>query len=112
MLRSAALWIFGAASPSGANARSWRHFCISFHAGYNDLCEAIALFARQLCTIYLLPILLSSFLFCRLIALDKCPGVCPIGVCEVANRIVAKAALYILRDDIRAVAGSCQLYAG
>ena len=30
------------------------------------------------------------------VALDKCP---PIGVCEVARRIVAKAALCILRDD-------------
>ena len=105
MLQSAALWTFGAAGPSGVNARSWRHFCTSFHAGSNDLCEAIALFARQLCTIYLSPILLSSFLSCRLIALDKCPGVRPIGVCEVASRIVAKAALYILRDDIQAVAG-------
>ena len=112
MLQSAALWTFGAAGPSGVNARSWRHFCTSFHAGSNDLCEAMALFARQLCTIYLSPVLLSSFLSCRLIALDKCPGVRPIGMCEVAGRIVAKAALYILRDDIQAAAGLCQLYAG
>ena len=63
-------------------------------------------------TIYLSPILLFPFLSCRIIALDKCPGVCPIGVCEVACRIVAKAALCILRDDIQAVAGSRQLCAG
>ena len=33
-------------------------------------------------------------------------------MCEVARSFVAKAALYILRDDIQAVAGSCQLCAG
>ena len=61
---------------------------------------------------YLSPILLSPLLSCRLIALDKCPGVRPIGVSEVAHRIVTKAALCILRDDIQAVTGSCQLCAG
>ena len=58
------------------------------------------------------PILLSPLLSCRLIALDKCPGVRPIGVCDVASRIVAKAVLKILRDDIQAVAGLRQLCAG
>ena len=29
------------------------------------------------------------------------PGVRPIGVCEVMRRIVAKAALYVIRDDIQ-----------
>ena len=71
----------------------------------------MALFTRRLCTIYLSPILLSPFLSCRLIALDKCPGVRPIGMCEVARRIVAKAPLYILRDDIQAVASLRQLCA-
>ena len=57
-------------------------------------------------------ILLSPFLSCKLIAVDKCPGVRPIGACGMVHRIVAKAALYILRDDIQAVAGSHQLCAG
>ena len=57
-------------------------------------------------------ILLSPFLPCRLIAVDKCPGVRPIGACGVVHRIVAKAALYILRGDIQAVAGSRHLCAG
>ena len=36
----------------------------------------------------------------------------PIGVCEVARRIIAKAALSILRDDIQKAASSHQLCAG
>ena len=49
---------------------------------------------------------------CRLIALDKNPGVRPIGVCEVVRRIVAKAILSIIREDIKLVAGPLQLCAG
>jgi len=36
----------------------------------------------------------------------------PIGMCEVVRRIIAKAALSIIRDDIQASAGSFQLCAG
>ena len=112
VIRSAALRTFGALDPSGVDARSWRRICTSFHAASNDLCKAMALFARRLCTTYLSPNILASFLSCRLIALDKCPGVRPIGVCEVARRIVAKAALSVIRDDLQEVAGSRQLCAG
>ena len=96
VIRSAALRMFCAPGPSGVDAKSWHRICTSFHAASNDLCEAMALFARRLCTTYLSPTILASFLSCRLIALDKCPGVRPIGVCEVARRIIAKAALSII----------------
>ena len=51
-------------------------------------------------------------MFCRLIALDKNPGVRPIGICEVVRRIIAKAILSITRVDIEDAAGSFQLCAG
>ena len=54
----------------------------------------------------------SAFLACRLIALDKCPGVRPIGVCETSRRIISKAIFYAIKDDIQDVAGSLQLCAG
>ena len=49
---------------------------------------------------------------CSLIALDKSPGVRPIGICEVVRRIIAKAALCIVRYDILIAAGPHQLCAG
>ena len=39
--------------------------------------------ARKLATQYVDPIALALLVSCRLIALDKCPGVRPIGVGEV-----------------------------
>ena len=55
---------------------------------------------------------LSSLLACRLIALDKCPGVRPIGICETARRIISKAVLSVAKADLQEAAGSLQLCAG
>jgi len=54
----------------------------------------------------------SPFLACRLIALNKNPGVRPIGLCETTRRIVAKAILFITCGDIQDATGSLQLCAG
>ena len=45
---------------------------------------------------------LSAFLVCHLIALDKCPGVRPIGICETAHRIIVKAIVYATKGSIQA----------
>ena len=44
---------------------------------------------------------LVSFTACRLIALDKHPEVRPIGVGEVARRIISKAILSAIERDIK-----------
>ena len=111
-IRSASLSTTGAAGPSGLNAHCWRRLCTSFHAASRDLCYSLALFARRLSTTLVDPKGLSSFLGCRLIALDKCPGVRPIGVCETVRRIVAKAILYVTKLDIQEAAGTRQLGGG
>ena len=71
VVRAAALRTVGAAGPSGVDAREWRRLCTSFHDASDELCAAIALFARRLCTTYLSPDILSPFLACRLIALGS-----------------------------------------
>ena len=54
---------------------------------------------------------LSAFTACHLIALDKCPGVCPIGVAEVVRRILGKAILSDVGTDVQQAAGTTQLCA-
>ena len=84
----------------------------SFGSLSTDLCCAIAAVTRRLCVEFVDPSCLSAFVACRLIALDKCPGVRPIGIGEVIRRIVSKAILAVLKFDILGAAGSSQLCAG
>ena len=55
VVRAAALHRMGAAGPSGIDARGWRRLCTSFRAASDELCGAIALFARRLCTSFISP---------------------------------------------------------
>ena len=71
----------------------------------------MALVARRLCTSQVDPDGIIAMVTCRLIALNKCPGVRPIGVGEVMRRIIARA-LSIVKLDVLEAAGSLQLCAG
>ena len=72
---SAALQTSGAAGPSGVDVHCWRRLCTAFHSASSELCVAIALFARCICTSFISPVILSTIVACCLIALDKNPGV-------------------------------------
>ena len=111
-IRSAALHTSGAAGPSGIDAWGWRRLCSSFKSASAALCQSLALLTRKLCTVLVDPDGLAPLMSCRLIALNKNPGVRPIGICEVVRRIVAKAILYVTTGDIQQAAGSLQLCAG
>ena len=49
---------------------------------------------------------------CRLVPLNKNPGVRPIGICECLRRIVGKAVLSVVGPYVREVIGALQLCAG
>ena len=111
-IRHAAKGTTGAAGPSGLDAHNWRRICCTFKDASDDLCHALALVARRLCTQVVDHSILAPLLACRLIALDKNPGVCPIGMCEVPRRIISKAILYVIKGDIQEAAGATQLCGG
>ncbi len=112
VIRNAALRTEGSAGPSGIDASGWRRLCTSFHGASNSLCNSLASMTRRLCTDYVDPSSLSAFVACRLIPLDKRPGVRPIGVCETVRRIIGKAIVKSMSQDIRAAAGPLQQCAG
>ena len=107
MIRNTVLRMDGAAGPSGLDAASWKRLCTSFAS--TELCESLAATARRICTCYVDPCGLSAFVACRLIALDKCPG---ISIGETVRRIIGRAVARILSHDIQMAAGPLQLCAG
>jgi len=112
LIRAAAMRVQGSAGPSGVDSCGWRRLCTAFGQASVDLCSALAAFGRRLCIDDLPFSTLSAYVGCRLIPLDKQPGVRPIGVCEVVRRIVGKAVLMVISNDIQSAAGTLQLCAG
>ena len=113
VIKWASLHTHGAAGPSGVDAYCWRCMCTSFKEASTGLCKALASVARYFCTIQLKdPAVMMPFVACRLIPLDKNPGVCPIGIGDVPRRIVAKATLFVIGEDVVSAAGPLQTCAG
>jgi len=111
-IQSTALKTDGAAGPSGLDAAAWRRLCTSFKSSSSELCDALAAAGGRICTTYVDPSSLTAFVACRLIALDKCPGVRPIGIGEVARRIIGKAIVRTISNEIQEATGPLQTCAG
>ena len=104
----------GGSGPSNMDADGWRRMILSnsFGESSNDLCKAIALVARKMCTDEVNDSSLEALLAARLIPLNKNPGLRPIGVGEVLRRIIGKAVVTLLKNDITKSVGSLQVCAG
>ena len=55
---------------------------------------------------------MEAFIACRLIPLNKYPGLRPIGVGEVLRGIAGKVLMKTLKKDVMYDAGSLQVFAG
>ena len=86
--------------------------CCSFNEASDELCHSPALLPHCLCTQFIHPSILAPLLACHLVDLDKNPVVHPIGVCEVARRIISKTIFFVIKGDIQDAAGSRQLCGG
>ena len=90
----------GSAGPSGLDAEAWKRMLTCFKQSSDHLCNALAAAAYCLCTEDLTGQDLSAFTASRLIPLDKKPGVRPIAVGEVFQRIICKSVLKEIERDI------------
>ena len=110
----AALYTKGAAGPSGMDAELYRRVLCSKNFGETGkaLREEIALMTRNLLTTHYHPAILEAYVACRLIPLNKDPGIRPIGIGEVLRRIIGKTVVWQLKEDIKEAAGPLQTCAG
>ena len=116
LIRKVAREVKGAAGPSSMDADGWRRILTSasFGAHSQHLCDSIAKMARKLC--YERNISndgsLDAFVACRLIPLDKNPGLRPIGIGEILRRIIGKSVTTVFKMNIMSSVGDLQLCGG
>ena len=114
MIKNSARLTKGSAGPSGLDSEHYKTIFLS-RKNKNEsknLREQIALFAKKIATTIVDPSALEPYLVCRLIPLNRNPGVRPIGIGEVLRRIVGKAIGWVLKPDIQAAAGPLQASTG
>ena len=103
---------FGSNGPSGSDANHWFDALIRFGTSSCTLREAVSLLGNMLCNTVVPWRKIKALFSNRLIALDKNPGVRPIGVGETLRRILGKAVADITGDDLIDVFGTQQLAGG
>ena len=95
--------------------RIWHRILTSlaFGTAKVDLHKTFAQIIKKLCVEeYESTSSLESFVTCRLIPLDKKPGLRPISVGEALGRVADKAVIMLFKKDVTHAAGSFQLSDG
>ena len=110
---NAAMKTRGSAGPSRMDAELYRRVLCSknFNTEGKLLRAEIATMTKNLLKHSYHPSLLESYISCRLIPLDKDPGVRPIGVGKVLRRIIGKTISAFFKDEQKQAAGPLQLCA-
>ena len=113
-IEKAARNISGGAGPSGMDADCWKRILCSKSGGKarETLCESIANVVRRLAREHVDPKCIDAVVNCRLLPLDKNPGIRPIGIGEVFRRIMRKSfSSFTKKDSLKSV-GPLQLSVG
>uniref|UniRef100_A0A1X7UQH3 Uncharacterized protein n=1 Tax=Amphimedon queenslandica TaxID=400682 RepID=A0A1X7UQH3_AMPQE len=104
--------IQGGAGPGGTDAGHWHDVLLRYGSHSSRLHDAIASLSCTMANDFVTWKLFKALLANRLIALNKNPGVRPIGIGETLRRIIGKAICYATRDDVEVMCGTEQLCAG
>ena len=104
--------IQGGAGPGGCDSCHWQDCLLRFGAHSERLRDSVASLCRRLTNTIVPWNGVRALMSSRLIALDKCPGVRPIGVGETLRRVIGKVVCSLTRLDVAEVCGASQLCAG
>ena len=104
--------IQGGAGLGGCISCHWRDVLLRYGAHSARLRDAVAALSRRLANTIFPWNDIHALVSNRLIALDKCPGVRPIGIGETLRHIIGKAICSATRGDIESLCGADQLCGG
>ena len=111
-IQTVAHWLRGGAGPGGSDTGASQDWLLRYRAHSEHLRDAVAclthVIANSLMPFHFIRALMSS----RLVALDKCPGVRPVGIGECLRRVMAKAVMIVAGRDVLQACGSDQLCSG
>jgi hypothetical protein len=102
----------GGAGPGGSDAVDLRNWLLRFGAESEALRDALAGICEMMANGNPSWAAFRALMACRLVALDKCPGVRPVGIGEIYRRLFAKCVLEVAGDRATMAAGNLNLCAG
>ena len=104
--------IQGNACPSGTDAGHWQDVLLHYGGHSDRLRDSVATLVRRLSNNIVPWEDIRALMACRLIALDKCPGIRQIGIGETLRRIIGKTVYSVTRYDLKDICGITQLCGG
>ena len=102
----------GGAGPSGVDAVAMQNWLLRFGAESFALRETLASVAEWLANEEPSWAAYRALMACRLVALNKCPGVRPVGIGEVFRRLMARCVVKVAGHRATASCGTSNLCAG
>ena len=112
LIKKCALRTKGGSGVSQQEDALWHKMVTGYKDTSSSLCNAVAVLSRRLATEYVDPKGLEALLSNRGIAIDKCPGLRPVGVGEIVRRIIGKAVMVVTGEKVQQSVGALQLCAG
>ena len=100
------------ANTLGLEAIDIRNWLVFFGCALEELSIVFIRLADWMANLYLHLDAYSELITCRLLALDKIPGVRPVGIGEALCRSLSEHAMRAPEDPVKTVHGHLQLCAG
>ena len=102
----------GSSGASGTDSEHWQTLFLRHGAHILHLRDEVATLATKMCSQILPWSKVRALVFGRLIALDKSPGVRPIGIGECLRRIICKSVAEFTKIDLEETCSTDQLACG
>jgi hypothetical protein len=112
VVEAVATKLSGAAGPEGTDAGDLRNWLLRFGRESEVFCTEMAAWASWIANASPPWAAYRAMMSCRLVALDKQPGVCPVGIGEIYHRLWAKSLLKVVGMQATVACGNYNLCAG